>query len=287
MILGHDRQINFFKSRFSSGACHHAWLLKGQKGIGKYKIALEFAKHILNCDADLGVHSHPDLKIISKKDEKAPSVEDVRNSLGFLNQTTVDGGWKVFLIDSMGELNTHSQNALLKMLEEPRPRTLFLIVLHDGEQMLSTIKSRVIPLTFSPLPKDVILKYMNEHHKDAPLEYIPLACGSIGRLEEMIAKEGIEVYQFIIDCLLDGRQFSFAQLAIKHSPLFLAQMMTIVYHRLILAHTGQMVDFVYKNEKDDLGKVMQKVDWRKMGCVFTNVRRVQNLHLEPSSLFLG
>ncbi len=287
MILGHDTQINFFKSRFSSGACHHAWLLKGQKGIGKYKSALEFAKHVLNCNIDLATNSHPDLKIISKKEDKALNVEEVRNSLDFLNKTTIDGGWKVFLIDSIGDLNTHSQNALLKILEEPRPRTIFLIVLHDGEKMLSTIKSRAVPLVFASLTKNNILKYMNENHQNTPIEYVQLACGSIGRLEEMIVKDGISVYQFAIDCILSGKQISFSQLSIKHSPLFLAQMTTIIYHRLILSHTGQVFEPIYKNEKDDLQKMIRKTDWRKIGSIFENTKIAQSLHLEPSSVFLS
>ncbi len=65
--------------------------------------------------------------------------------------TSGDGGWRVCVVDSAEELNTSSANALLKAVEEPPPRSVFLILAHEPQRVMPTIRSRCRKLTVSPL----------------------------------------------------------------------------------------------------------------------------------------
>lgn len=292
MILGHENQIKIFKERFTSSSFHHAWLLKGPRGVGKFAASIHFAKEILKNSQFGGSfvdsHTHPNLKIIHREADKSISVEHVRNSLDFLTQTTIEGGWKVIIIDSIGELNTHSQNALLKSLEEPRHKTLFLLVFHDGEKILPTIRSRTISLVFNRLKKDHILQYIKENHPSlsSPHSYAELASGSIGRLNSLIKNDGLMLYQTITDCLMSNRKSALGELTLKYDPIFLGELITLIYRRCMLSQISPSPELIYEGEHKDLETIMTNLDWRKIGNLFTQLYAYKALHLEASTLFI-
>ena len=283
MILGHDQKIQFFKERFKSTSFHHAWLLKGPRGVGKFSCALNFSKYILQ-----GENMYGNLKIISSQDCKNIPVEDVRHSLDFLTQTTLEGGWKVLIIDSLGLLNRHSQNALLKSLEEPRPKTLFLLILQNGEKILPTISSRCISLNFNGLEQNLMFAYIQEKHPslESAKGYIELSCGSIGRLDSLISKEGLQLYENIVSYMLNHKFATLAQLVSKHTPLFLSEIITIIYHRGILFNQNHQLYPIYERESQDLKSLFKIIDWRKIGNLFTRLYMSENLNLESSNLFI-
>ncbi len=164
------------------GQLHHALLLRGVQGIGKLAFAESLARALLcespeadgsacgRCTACLwmGQGSHPDFRRLepeslaetneaetAEKKEKASSqipVEQVRGLADFINVSTHRGGARVVLIHPAESLNANAANALLKSLEEPSPRTHFLLVTHRWHQLLPTIKSRC-QLIALPLPE--------------------------------------------------------------------------------------------------------------------------------------
>jgi len=90
-------------------------------------------------------------------------VEDVRKMLGFFSSTAGEGGWKIAIIDSLDDLKSSAANALLKMLEEPPPRSLFLMVSHNPGRLLPTIRSRCHMVRFKPLSESEIVKALSSH----------------------------------------------------------------------------------------------------------------------------
>jgi DNA polymerase-3 subunit delta' len=78
-------------------------------------------------------------------------VDEVRKTVGFLGSTAASGGWRVVIVDSLDELNAAGANALLKSLEEPPPRVLFLLIAHRPGRVLPTIRSRCRKLMLRPL----------------------------------------------------------------------------------------------------------------------------------------
>jgi len=164
---------------------HHAILLHGKKGIGKASFAAELAKEILGKSA-----LYPDLLLIEKEAEKKEiTVDKIRKIADFSNQTSAISDDKFILIDSACELNKAASNALLKILEEPRPNNFLILISHNLNRVLPTIRSRCqivkIPdlslRDFSEilhqnnlqfLPKD--LQFLSEIFDNSPAEAITL-----------------------------------------------------------------------------------------------------------------
>jgi DNA polymerase-3 subunit delta' len=148
---------------------HHAWLLGGAKGIGKATLAFRIARFMLASRDPAALaarpdaiaqgqtrgqaalvtsEGHPDLFVLDRRADdkgKVPAsipVERVQKLIGFFRSTPAFGGWRVAIVDSIDEMNRNSTNALLKVLEEPPARSLFLILAHQPGQVLPTIRSR-------------------------------------------------------------------------------------------------------------------------------------------------
>ena len=96
----------------------------------------------------ISAQSHPDLLVLERtlsdtgKLRTVIRVDDARKVASFLGATAGLGGWRVVIVDAVDDLNAESANALLKGLEEPPARTLFLIVSHAPGSVLPTIRSR-------------------------------------------------------------------------------------------------------------------------------------------------
>ena len=159
----------------------HALLLKGAEGIGKLDLALNFAKSIL-CDSPLpdglacqncpschwfSQESNPDFRLIQpdalsvsedapekeggKKASREISVDQIRALSNFVNLSAHSGGYRVVLIHPAEAMNNNSANALLKTLEEPTDKLLFILVTNKPQQLLPTILSRCLSFAV-PMP---------------------------------------------------------------------------------------------------------------------------------------
>jgi len=159
----------------------NALLLKGAEGIGKLDLALNFAQSILcesslpsglACQACPSCHwfaqeSNPDFRLIQpdalsasdettekegdKKASREISVDQIRALSSFANLSAHSGGYRVVLIHPAEAMNSNSANALLKSLEEPTDKLLFILVTNKPQQMLPTILSRSLSLAV-PMP---------------------------------------------------------------------------------------------------------------------------------------
>ncbi len=178
-LIGHDAQEQAFLAALSSGRMHHGWLLGGPEGIGKASFAYRAARFVLAAgdptvraagatslampETDAATRrvmaqSHPDLHLlrrIQKPDGKGYTsnipVDAVRRVLDRFGSSAAEGGWRVCIVDSAEDMDRSAGNALLKLLEEPPPRALFLIVAHAPGRMLPTIRSRCRLMTFAAL----------------------------------------------------------------------------------------------------------------------------------------
>ena len=182
-LVGHAASETAFLDAFRSGRLHHAWLIGGPQGIGKATFAYRAARFLLAHPdpaapavaraTDLGVDpdhpaarrvaalSHPDLVVLRRTpgtDKKGPSafipIDAVRRALAVFGTTAGAGGYRVAIVDSVEDLNAASANALLKVVEEPPPRSVFLIVAHAPGRTMATLRSRCRKMTMRPLPAD-------------------------------------------------------------------------------------------------------------------------------------
>ena len=170
-LVGHAAAEAAMLAAYREGRLAHAWLIGGREGIGKATLAWRFARFVLaNSDPttaaarnarDLSVApdhpaarqlaalSHPDFAL-ARREWNAKSkgfyseirVEDVRAALSMFHMSAAFGGWRVAIVDCADEFNPAGANALLKMIEEPPPRALILVVAHQPGRLLPTIRSR-------------------------------------------------------------------------------------------------------------------------------------------------
>jgi len=211
MIIGQDRAVAQFGSAWATRKLHHAWLLAGPKGIGKATFAHVAARRVLAEAAgpafDLpgletsGEHppvklveagSHPDMRRLERLvNEKTGnlarniSVDQVRELGEFLSLTAALSPWRVVIIDTVDDLETSGANALLKILEEPPPNTLFFLVSHAPGRLLPTIRSRCRRLDFGSLDADAMTSILAVHAPDLTQaereRIVPMSFGSAGR----------------------------------------------------------------------------------------------------------
>lgn len=185
VLFGHDSAEREFLSVYRSGRVPHAWLIGGEPGIGKATLAYRIARFVLahpdpshpltttslaldpahRTVRRVAVNAHPDLLALERtigdtgKMRTVIAVEQVRRLTTFFGSTAGEGGWRVCIVDSADELKyPEGSNALLKMLEEPPPRSLFLLVSHAPGRLLPTIRSRCRRLALRPLAQGDVAK---------------------------------------------------------------------------------------------------------------------------------
>jgi DNA polymerase III subunit delta' len=185
VLFGHDSAEREFLAVYRSGRVPHAWLIGGEPGIGKATLAYRIARFVLAQPAPsrastsdtlaldpahrtvrrVAVNAHPDLLALERtpgdsgKMRTVITVEQVRRLTTFFGSTAGEGGWRVCIVDSADELKyPEGSNALLKMLEEPPPRSLFLLVSHAPGRLLPTIRSRCRRLALRPLGQGDVVR---------------------------------------------------------------------------------------------------------------------------------
>lgn len=132
----------------------HALLFTGNEGVGKKQFALTFASLLLckqpndaqpcgNCHAChlLKANSHPDL-ILIEPETNIIKIDQIRDAISLANETAQQGGYKIFIINPANAMNINAANALLKILEEPAPSTLFILISTLNSRLPATISSR-------------------------------------------------------------------------------------------------------------------------------------------------
>ena len=159
MVVGHDEAVAMLKEAVASERVTHAWLFTGPPGIGKLHTARVFAA-ALNCPSGgdgtcdtcrrilRGVH--PDVHVIVPEGDNL-LVEDVRAVREEASRTHHEAPIAVFILDEADRLTEAAANALLKVLEEPPPGVVFVLVARSPEALVDTVPSRARTLPFVSL----------------------------------------------------------------------------------------------------------------------------------------
>ena len=185
-IIGHKREKNLLSSFLEKNNISHAYLFSGKKGIGKSKVAKEFAKALLNVQ---NLDSSPDFKYITKKDDKKDIiVEQIRKELiDDIYISPISGDRKVYIIDDAETLNVASQNSLLKTLEEPPKYAVIILISSNINSFLPTIISRVNEITFEGVSSEELRTYIEKSYdKNLSNNMLNFIDGSIGNAINII-----------------------------------------------------------------------------------------------------
>jgi DNA polymerase-3 subunit delta' len=229
LLIGHQKAEQELAEAFAGGRMHHAWLIAGREGIGKATLAYRLARHVLaepgeRDPAGLSLEiadrtvaarqvralSHPGLLVLrrpydprAKRFAASILIDEVRRLRSFLGLTSGENAWRVVLVDSADELNINAANALLKSLEEPPARALFLLISSEPSRLLPTVRSRCRRLDLEPLSAEHLRQACEAALAAAEME-LPaaqqwpllqrLAEGSVRRALQLAGSGGLELY---------------------------------------------------------------------------------------------
>jgi DNA polymerase-3 subunit delta' len=205
-LEGHEAAERAFEEARGRGRLHHAWLLTGPEGVGKATFAYRAARRLLGAPADpahgvLGAspdhpvsrqmiaQSHPDLFVLERLGEdgkvrKVIPVEEVRGLPEFFSKSPASAPHRVAVVDAVDVLNDYGANALLKILEEPPPRGVLLLVCHAPGRVIATIRSRCRRLAFAPLDLEACARFVRARedvNAEEALRLAKMAGGAPGR----------------------------------------------------------------------------------------------------------
>lgn len=186
-IQGQDRILKQLEPSLKQGRLAHAYLLAGPPHVGKMTLAVGLAQSV-NClqrdDAPCGQcaqcqriaqSNHADVRVvgITQRDENGPTrtvigIDDVKQALHQVNLKPYEGSCTVIIFNGAEFMSDEAANALLKVLEEPPPQVLILVLTSNEEALLPTIKSRCRRLTLLPAPKEQIVANLLSEHGAAP-----------------------------------------------------------------------------------------------------------------------
>lgn len=240
-LTAHEDVREFLAQTYQEGRMHHALLLEGLQGIGKATTGFHLAGHMLqypdgaSAPLQLAVPQldkapyrqisqgmHPALLHITRpfdhktgKYRTAITVEEIRRITHFLSRTSGDGAWRIVIIDPADDMNRNAANALLKTLEEPPARALFILISHSSGRLLPTIRSRCQSLTFKPL-NDAELKQalgmagsgvgINVEDQAYFAALSARAEGSVRKALLLVAHGGLEITD-TVDAILSSNHF--------------------------------------------------------------------------------
>lgn len=198
-VLGHQQNKEFLQKLLKPGSRPHALLFYGMGGIGKKMLALHFAKMFLcksaskkpcgiceSCrlmDIENNSFAHPDFYLLTAeeagKDIKIEQVKEMAKQAAF---APVLSEHKVCIIDDAGQMTAEAANSLLKLLEEPPPGWLFILITQQAERLLPTVLSRVVRLRFDAPDSSAVQQILKAKGITQNTQILAaLAGGSLGR----------------------------------------------------------------------------------------------------------
>lgn len=230
-IIGHESAKKHLLSGIVKNKLPNSWLISGKKGIGKATLAYAFTKLLLaknsisseqleNWDiptnsptlSKIRAGSHPDIIAIEKaEDETEIKVDSIRKINHFFHLTSAETDYRIIIIDSIDDVNTNAANALLKLLEEPPENAIILMISHNPNGILTTIKSRCRHLPIRELNNSQSMEVLQtlfsgytDKEKECAIEF---SIGSPGLAFELMREGIITIYQELLEILFTPNNF--------------------------------------------------------------------------------
>ncbi len=189
-MVGQEHVLKALINALDHNRLHHAFLFAGTRGVGKTSIARILAKSLNcekgvsskpcgQCDACVEIDTGRFVDLIEVDAASRTKVDDTRELLDNVQYAPTRGRYKVYLIDEVHMLSTHSFNALLKTLEEPPPHVKFLLATTDPQKLPATVLSRCLQFNLKRLPGNLIQGYLQHILGAEKINYEPAALALI------------------------------------------------------------------------------------------------------------
>lgn len=229
-FVGHPAAAGMLAAGAATGRLHHAWILAGPRGIGKATLAFRFARYLLARQGGsllsetepaplhlaaedpvfrrVASGGHADLRVVEPAGARGEiRVDAIRDAVRFLRLTPGESAWRVLVVDGADSMNPNAQNAALKLLEEPPPNVLVLLVAHRPSLLLPTVRSRCRMLRLAPLGRpefdEILREVAPELDTKACARLFEVSGGSPGAALELEQLGGRALTE-AVDSLLDA-----------------------------------------------------------------------------------
>src|SRR6201996_2210490 len=208
-LVGQEHVRRALTNALDPGRVHHAFLFTGTRGVGKTTIARIFAK-CLNCEvgvpatpcgtcsASLEIDSGRFVDLVEVDAASNTKVDDTRELLDNVQYAPARGRYKVYLIDEVHMLSTHSFNALLKTLEEPPPHVKFLFATTDPQKLPVTVLSRCLQFNLKRLPLAQISARMQEILEKEAIAFEPAGLRLVAQAADGSMRDGLSLLDQLI-----------------------------------------------------------------------------------------
>jgi len=203
-LVGQEHVVRALSNALSQQRLHHAYLFTGTRGVGKTTLGRILAK-CLNCEQ--GVSAEPCgrcgacqeidqgrfMDLIEVDAASRTKVDDTRALLDNAQYAPGKGRFKIYLIDEVHMLSTHSFNALLKTLEEPPEHVKFLLATTDPQKLPVTVLSRCLQFNLHRLGADRIATHLATILEAEQVDFEPAALRAIGRAADGSVRDALSL----------------------------------------------------------------------------------------------
>ena len=237
-ILGNELIKDQLKTAIRTRRLQHAYLLTGEKGMGKKSLTEAFLLSLfctspgedlepcLSCPSCKKVLSgnHPDITWVTHEKPASISVDEIRTEItDTVDIRPYEGGYRDYVIPEAEKMTVQAQNALLKTLEEPPEYVIIFLLANDEKALLETVRSRVVKEKMKPLTDSVIFGWLKENMRAEDEKAgicVAFARGNLGRAKELYGSETFsEWYQRIMKIVRGIRNMSNADMLVEIGKL--------------------------------------------------------------------
>ncbi|HZU59878.1 MAG TPA: DNA polymerase III subunit gamma/tau, partial [Solirubrobacteraceae bacterium] len=191
-VVGQEHVVRTLQNAVEQDQVHHAYLFVGSRGTGKTSMAkiLAACLNCVNgptitpcgvCDSCTAIAGATSLDVIEMDAASNNSVDDIRDLREKVGYAPVSGRHKVYILDEAHMLSTQAWNAFLKTLEEPPPRTIFVLATTEAQKVLPTVVDRCHRFDFARPSIEEVATVLGRVVKAEEIDADPAALTLIAR----------------------------------------------------------------------------------------------------------
>lgn len=300
-IIGYGKVVDHLQNARRTKRNAHAYIIEGEPGMGKKRLARTFAK-LLQCEADgievcdacpsckhVDAGSHPDIIEVVQTGKTGLGVDDVRDQINKdMAIKPYRYPYKIYIVDNADSMTPQAQNALLKTLEEPPSYGVIILLAANSYQFLPTILSRCVRIKLDPLPESVIEAYLIEKKQLPDYQaglYAAFSQGNLGQALKLSDSQDFgamrEDVSRIMEALSGGTRMEVldtVEIFEAHQEdrdIFLELLLTWLRDLLLLKKVGKEARLIHKDKDILLLKQASLLSYNRIGVLLDGLERVK------------